>query len=236
MSEAGHGSRRRPGRPAGSPPNEEAILAAAREQFAQRGYEQASIRAIAAGAGVDPALVHHYFGSKERLFAAAVRLPIVPSEVIPGLVADGPDGLGERMLRTIVELWASHADVFVGLVRSATSNEEAARMFREFLQHHFVGPVAEALGVPQPQLRAALVSSQFIGLQMARHIFRLEPIASADPETLVACYAPALQRCMTGPLPGDGDDPPGEADVASDSPSPDAPRGRRRLQERRRIA
>src|SRR6266542_4222884 len=79
----------RVGRPAGSPPNREAILAAARTQFAERGYENATIRGIAAGAGVDPALVHHYYGSKDQLFAAALRLPFSPREVVPQLLAGG---------------------------------------------------------------------------------------------------------------------------------------------------
>jgi len=199
---AGRSRPGRHGRPAGSPPNEEAILAAAREQFAQRGYEQATIRGIAGAAGVDPALVHHYFGSKDRLFAAAVRLPFVPTDVVPELIAGDVEGLAERLVRGVLELWTS--DAFVALVRSATSHEEAARMFREFNARHFVGPVSEALPVPQPELRAALASSQVVGLLMARLVLRLEPIASADPETLVACYAPGLQRCLTGPLPGDG--------------------------------
>src|SRR5438105_5661672 len=195
--------RSRPGRPAGSPPNQEAILAAAREQFARRGYEQATIRGIASAAGVDPALVHHYFGSKDRLFAAAVELPFVPGEVVPELIAGDLEHLAERLVRAVLELWTS--DAFVGLVRSAASHEEAARMFREFNSRHFVEPVAEALPVPQAELRAALASSQVVGLLMARLVVRLEPIASADSETLVACYAPGLQRCLTGPLPGDSD-------------------------------
>jgi AcrR family transcriptional regulator len=204
MATALEGDRRRSGRPRGSPPNRKAILAAAREQFAERGYDNATIRGIAARASVDPALVHHYFGSKERLFTAAVWLPISPREFVPQLLAGGTDGLGERLLRRLFDVWASHPDALVGLVRSAASHEYAARMIREFMTREVLEPVARAIDMPQPRLRTALVSSQIIGLAMARFVVRLEPIASADPETLIASYAPTLQRYLTGPLPGDG--------------------------------
>ena len=114
------------------------------------------------------------------------------------MIAGDLEGLAERLVRAVLELWTS--DAFVGLVRSAASNEEAARMFREFNARHFIGPIAEALPAPQPGLRAALASAQVVGLLMARLVVRLEPIASAEPEMLVAFYAPAVQRCLTGPL------------------------------------
>jgi AcrR family transcriptional regulator len=200
---------KRAGRPAGSPPNREAILAAAREQFRERGYDSATIRGIAAGAGVDPALVHHYFGSKEDLFAAALQLPTSPREALEGVLAGDPDGLGERLVRRFLELWAADAggigDTIVGLLRSATTHADAARMVREFISREALGRIAEALDVPQPRLRAALAGSQLIGLALARFVIGVEPIASADIETLVACYAPTLQRYLTGPLPGDMD-------------------------------
>jgi AcrR family transcriptional regulator len=200
---------KRAGRPAGSPPNREAILAAAREQFRERGYDSATIRGIAASAGVDPALVHHYFGSKEDLFAAALQLPTSPREALEGVLAGDPDGLGERLVRRFLELWAADAggigDTIVGLLRSATTHADAARMVREFISREALGRIAEALDVPQPRLRAALAGSQLIGLALARFVIGVEPIASADIETLVACYAPTLQRYLTGPLPGDMD-------------------------------
>jgi AcrR family transcriptional regulator len=198
--------RRRSGRPAGSPPNREAILAAAREQFIARGYDSATIRGIAAGAGVDPALVHHYFGSKEELFTAALDLPINPGDALGDVLSGGVDGLGERLLRRFLELWSADGgkgDAVIGLLRSAITHEDAARMMREFVSREALGRIAEAIDVPQPRLRAALVGSQVIGLALARFVIRVEPIASADTETLVACYAPTLQRYLTGPLPGD---------------------------------
>jgi AcrR family transcriptional regulator len=201
-SEAGQ----RRGRPAGSPPNREAILAAAREQFAERGYDHATIRGIAARAGVDPALVHHYYGSKADLFAAALRLPVNPRELLGGMLDGDMSELGERLVRRFLGIWSDDAgDVggaVVGLLRSATTNDDAARMVREFVSREALGPIAAALHVDQPHLRAALAGSQIIGLALARYVVRIEPIASADVETLVACYAPTLQRYLTGPLPG----------------------------------
>jgi len=200
-------SARRAGRPAGSPPNRDAILAAAREQFTERGYDSATIRGIAARAGVDPALVHHYFGTKEDLFAAALLLPTSPREALDGVLTGDLDGLGERLVRRFLEYWSAAGggigDSIVGLLRSATTNDDAARMVREFVSREALGRIAEALDMPQPRLRAALAGSQLIGLALARFVIRVEPIAGADVETLVACYAPTLQRYFTGPLPGD---------------------------------
>jgi AcrR family transcriptional regulator len=197
--------RSRPGRPAGSPPNREAILSAAREQFAERGYDGATIRGVAAAAGVDPALVHHYFGSKADLFAAALRLPMTPATVLGDVLQGDLDGLGERLVRRFLDLWSDDGvgDSVVGLLRSATTNDDAARMVREFVAREALGRIAEALDVPQPRLRAALAASQLIGLAVGRFVVRVEPLASAGVETLVACYAPTLQRYLAGPLPGD---------------------------------
>ena len=165
--------------------------------------------AIAGTAGVDPALVHHYFGSKDKLFAAAVQLPVSPSEFVPRLLAGGVDGLGERLARQLLELWgpdeSGSAPGMVGLIRSAATHEGSARLVREFIAREILQRIAEALDVPQPRLRAALVGSQLVGLAMARFVIRVEPIASADPEALVACYAPLLQHLLTDPLPCGGD-------------------------------
>ncbi|PTL84696.1 TetR family transcriptional regulator [Vitiosangium sp. GDMCC 1.1324] len=196
----------RKGRPAGSPPNREAILAAARAQFTEHGYNNATIRGIAADAGVDPALVLHYFESKERLFSSAMELAIVPTELIPQLIAEGSTRLGERLLRTVLASWEKSihpVNPMVALLRSATGHEAAVRMLREYINKAVSGRVTTELGVSQPRLRAALIGSQLIGLAMARFVLQIEPLASADTELLVGCYAPVLQRYLTGPLPGD---------------------------------
>ncbi len=197
------------GRPAGSPANREAILAAARQQFVERGYDGATIRSIAAGAGVDPALIHHYFGTKDRLLLATLQELAQVDESIPQLLAGGVDGLGERVIRAIFDvyetlyrpMWAA----LIGLLRSAIAHEDAARHLRAGFGDGGLVRLIEALGLPQPDLRAALVGSELFGLMIARLVVRMEPIASADIDSLVAWYAPTLQRYLTEPLPGDDD-------------------------------
>jgi len=208
--------RKRPrvGRTPGSPPNREAILEAARSYFVRHGYDRATIRAIAAYASVDPALVHHYFGSKDQLLVAALKLPVNPRDVLPELL-DGPvEGIGERLLRRVLSVWAGDLETgghMIGLIRASITHEDAARMMREFFTREIIGRLVEELEVPQPRLRVGLVASQLMGLAMARFIVRMESIASADSETLIACYAPTIQRYLTGPLPGDHAARPGRA-------------------------
>ena len=194
------------GRTPGSPPNREAILAAARSYFEGHGYDRATIRAIAAEAGVDPALVHHYYGSKQQLLVAALELPVNPRDVLPELMAGPIESIGERMLRRALSVWGADwvsGGHLIGLIRASLTHETAARMIREFFTRELIGKLAEELDVPQPRLRVGLVASQLVGLAMTRFIVRMEPIASADPATLIACYAPTIQRYLTGPLPGD---------------------------------
>jgi AcrR family transcriptional regulator len=144
------GRARRAGRRAGQSGTREAILAAARAQFADRGYSGATIRAIAAAAGVDPALIHHFHGSKEQLFAAAMRLPVVPSEVLMAALAPGGrragTSLGEHLVRTVLGMWESEEvrGPFLGLLRSAVTSEQAAVMMREFVTEAILRPVARA--------------------------------------------------------------------------------------------
>jgi AcrR family transcriptional regulator len=206
MATATRKKRPRVGRPKGSPPNREAILAAATAYFAEHGYERATIRGIAKKAGVDPALVHHYFGSKDQLLVAALKLPINPREIVPELLAGGTDGLGERLMRRVLMIWGSDwasGGPMVGLLRTSITREDSARMMREFVTRELIGRLAEALEMPQPRLRAALCGCALMGLALGRFVIRLEPIASADPELLIAAMAPTLQRYLTAPLPGD---------------------------------
>jgi AcrR family transcriptional regulator len=192
----------RPGRrPAGSG-TREAILAAARDAFMRNGYDGASIREIARGAGVDPALVHHYFGTKQGVFTAAMDFPIDPGMVIEQILAGPRDTVGERLVRLFLAVWESESAraPIVALIRSAASNEQAAAMLREFVSEALVARVAEALDVPDAHLRPALIGSQVIGLVFMRYVIKLEPLASADPERLVAALAPTVQRYLTGDL------------------------------------
>jgi AcrR family transcriptional regulator len=195
---------RRTGRRPGNPDTRDAILTAAREAFAERGYDAASIRAIATRAGVDPALVHHYFGTKEQLFLAAMRVPVNPVEILR-VVGDGDrDGAGERLVRAFLSVWDSPAGgAAAALLRSAVSSEWGARMLREFVTRQILRRVLRMLEMeqePHANLRAALAGSQLVGLAMTRYVIKLEPIASTPREALVAAVGPTLQRYLTGEI------------------------------------
>jgi AcrR family transcriptional regulator len=188
------------GRPAGRANTREDVLAAARSVFAERGYDAASLRAIATEAGVDAGMVRHFFGDKDGLFRAAMELPVDPSLFLPVLLGPGLDGLGERVVRFFVSVWDEPATrgPFLALVRSVSSHEESAAMFREFIAGQVIGRIAAAVERPDAELRAALVGSQLVGLAMVRYIIRIEPLASASSDQVVAAVAPTLQRYFTG--------------------------------------
>jgi AcrR family transcriptional regulator len=194
---------RRTGRRPGKQDTREAILTAARATFAERGFDAASIRTIASAAGVDPALVHHYFGTKEELFRATVAIPFDPAELVPAVLAGGAAGVGERMVRTVLSVWDSPVGgAAAALLRSAMSNEWTARLLREFLATQVLRRVLDHLGLDPAEraLRGSLVATQIAGLAMMRYVIRLEPVASAEPETLVAAIGPTVQRYLTGDL------------------------------------
>src|SRR4051812_6274307 len=201
------GALRPTGRRPGNPDTREAVLAAARGAFAERGFDGATIRGIATAAGVDPALVHHYFGSKDKLFLAAVQAPADPEELLPEVLAGGPDDLGKNLLRTFVRVWDGPArPAGLALVRSAVGSEWTAKLLREFLVARVLRRVVGTLDVPQAErdARGALVASQLVGLVMTRYVLRIEPLASASVDDLVEALAPTLQRYLTGDvvLPG----------------------------------
>jgi AcrR family transcriptional regulator len=177
-----------------------AVLAAARARFAEHGYAGTKLRDVAADADVDVALVSYFFGNKDGLFAAAMALAVNPVELVEELVRGGTDGLGERLLRTFLRLLDDPAagSPLLALVRSAATHERAAALLRGFIERELLGRIAAALDALQPELRAALAGSQMVGMVMARYIVRVEPIASADPETLVAAIGPTLERYLTG--------------------------------------
>jgi AcrR family transcriptional regulator len=213
---------RRTGRRTGDSGTREAILGAARKQFGDHGYTGATIRAIAADAGVDPALVHHFFGTKEGLFAAAMRLPLVPGELIDAALAPGarPPGrsLGEHLMRMALSAWdvTEIRDTFLGLLRSAMTSEQATTMLREFIADSILGRLAEvagprgagsagdpgspagAEGAEGADYRAALVASQVLGLALTRYVLRLEPLAAASQDELAVAIGPTLERYLTG--------------------------------------
>ena len=197
---------RRSGRRPGSSGAREQILAAAREQFAAGGYEGTSIRAIAAVAEVDPALVHHYFGTKEKLFTAVVAPPADPGELIPQVMAGPVEEVGERVVRMFLTVLESPTTGpgFRALLRGALANELSARLLREFFTRQVVRRLTAALAgvVPAEEIpaRASLVASQIFGMVLMRYLIGLEPIASMDHDQVVAALAPTVQRYLTGEL------------------------------------
>ena len=192
-------ARRGPGRPADGGDRRQAILDAARQQFAEKGFAAASVRAIARQADVDPALVHHYFGSKEQVFVAAMELPFDPAERLPQVLAGDPDQQGERLVRLFLGVWGDPAfrTPMLGLVRSAFTSEQGATMLREFVGSALLGRIVAAGDSPDP-LRVQAAAAQLVGLVLLRHVVRLEPLASADDETLVALVAPTVQHYLRG--------------------------------------
>jgi AcrR family transcriptional regulator len=197
----------RTGRRAGDSGTREAILEAARAQFAAHGYDGATIRAIAAAAGVDPALVHHFYGSKESLFAAAMQLPFIPSEVIGAALAQHApgDSLGTHMVRSALAIWES-AEVrgaFQSMLRSALTSEQAAATLREFIAAAILRPVASVAGGTDPgrtPFRTSLVASQMLGLALGRYVLRFGPVAEASPDELAAAIGPTIDRYLTGEI------------------------------------
>jgi len=177
-------------------------LAAARTEFSAQGYQGARVRSIAAAAGVDAAMVNHWFGGKEGLFAAAMDLPINPEAVLARILDGALDQLGERIVRTFLSVWdGTGGGAFAALLRSVASHEQAATMIREFVTEVVFGRLADVVGPDRPQLRATLCGSQMVGLGMARYVIKLEPLASTDAATLAAIIGPNLQRYLTEPLP-----------------------------------
>ncbi|WP_432066823.1 TetR family transcriptional regulator [Streptomyces sp. C10-9-1] len=222
---------RRRGRPArraadARPGARERILQAARTEFAERGYDRTTMRGIARAAEVDAALVHHYFGTKDEVFAAAIELSFEPAMVVPQILGQGAEGIGERLARFFIGVWENPATraPLLAVIRSALTHEAAAAVLRGFVLRRLLERVAAELEVPDPRLRAELAASHMVGVAVLRYVLRVEPLASADPEEIVRLVAPSLQRYLTaageaaadrpggqGPAGGGADPAPGGA-------------------------
>ena len=196
-------NRRRPGRPAGISDTRDRILASARELFARNGIDRTSIRAVAAGAGVDAALVHHYFGTKQQLFAAAIHLPIDPMVVIAQMRETPVEELGHTLPSVLLPLWDSELGVgLIATLRSLIAGDEVG-LARSFLQEVISVEVGSRVDNPPGtgKIRTQFVASQLMGVVMARYIVKIEPFASLPSEQIVEMIAPNLQRYLTGDLP-----------------------------------
>ena len=189
------------GRRPGAPDTRAEVLAAARASFGELGFRGTTIRSVAAAAGVDPALVHHYFGTKDDLFVAALEIPVDPREVMAPVVAAGPDGAGERLLRAFLGVWDDPA-VQPGLLALARSllGDDSGPLVRDAFIPVVVGPVLAQLVADRPEERIPLVASQVIGLVVTRYVVALPAMAQAPAEDLVARIGPVLQHYLTGEL------------------------------------
>lgn len=187
------------GRRPGSSNTRDVILNVARRRFAQAGYDHATIRAIAAEAGVDPGLVIHFFASKQHLFREAVGWPVEPSDVIERVLKAGAEDRPEHLARLFVELWenASVRDALLAVLRSALSNDDAARLVQATFQGGLVRKVARTLGGREAELRVELAAAQLLGMAILRYVVRVEPLASAPPTTVIRRLAPALDQHLS---------------------------------------
>jgi AcrR family transcriptional regulator len=171
-----------------------AILEAARSAFAARGYEQTTIRGVAAEAGVDASMVMRYFGSKAGLFTAAATANLTA----PDLLAVPARQRGEVLVRTFVARWedAATRDELMLLLRAAVTSEAVAARLQATLGQLITRPIAE-LGEQDAAERGSFIAAQLLGLALCRYILRLEPLASLPAGEAVAAVAPSVQRYLT---------------------------------------
>ena len=193
---------KRAGRRPGTSGTREAILAAARRQFAERGYERTTLRSVAAEADVDPALVVHFFGSKQGLFLAGVELPLEPADFADRVAESPREQIGEVVARFVLGVLddTEARSRWLAMIRAAASEPEVARLLRRTLETRVFTPVAEALGVDNAPFRVTLAGTQLVGIAMARHIVGLTPLVEAETETIAAAIAPTIQRYLVEPL------------------------------------
>lgn len=189
---------KRRGRPRGGSDSRERILAAAVDEFGERGYEGATIRSIAARAGVDSALVHHYFGTKADLFAEAVGVPMRPDVDVPGILRGPRDEVGERLVRYVLESF-ERPEVRrrgVMLIRTAIGSKLTTPMLAGFLSRELISRIARSLEVDDGELRAGLVASQIAGMLIARYVIKLPALTAASVDDLVPRVGATVQRYL----------------------------------------
>jgi AcrR family transcriptional regulator len=172
-----------------------AILAAARERFGADGYERATIRAIAADAAIDPAMVMRYYGSKEKLFAAAAEFDIR----LPDIGDVQLESLGEVLVRHFLQRWEADESLRV-LLRTAVTNEVAVERMRGIFAAQ-LAPTLRAHALDLPEVRAGLVATQMLGFALCRYILEFPPIAKMPDDEVVGWLGPTLARYLTSPAP-----------------------------------
>ena len=187
------------GRPRGKTDTRNVILGVARHLFADAGYDKTSVRDVAAAAGVDPAMIRHYFGSKAELFRATMGWPFEPADIAARITAGDRGEIGERLTRVFFEAWEqpeSRAPL-LAILRGAATHEESANLVRQFIQGQVYAHLAAALGTRDAELRIDLAMSQLLGIAYLRHILRVEPVASTPVDELVERIAPIVSRHLT---------------------------------------
>lgn len=190
-------SRPRGRRPAGED-TRSLIVETARAEFAERGYDAATLRGIARRAGVDPALLHHYFKGKAGLFTEVIAIPLDTTTIVAGIVDGPPEQVGERIARTFLGLWDAPdgRDRFTTLVRSALSNEQAAATLREFITRELLVKIAAQSGAKDAKLRATMAASQMVGIAIVRYVVKVQPLATASVDEIAALVGPTLQSYL----------------------------------------
>ncbi|TMS50097.1 TetR family transcriptional regulator [Mycobacterium sp. DBP42] len=186
------------GRRPGPNVTREWIADTARKHFAAFGYDRTSMRQVALAAGVDPALVSHYFGTKLDLFLAVVELPIDPTALIDRVVSGGAAGAGMRLANAVLDVLDDEVRrrPMMGMIRAATAEPEAARLVRDFLTRNMLLPIAQRLEADHPEYRAGLAMSQIVGFTLARYIVGIEPLATHPRELVAADLGATLQRYL----------------------------------------
>lgn len=197
---------RRTGRRPGRPDTRQAVLDAARNAFATTGFAGTSIRRIARDAGVDAAMIHHYFGTKDKLFLATVQPPIDPMALMDRLAQGGLDGFGHRAIETLLTVWESPetGPGLVAFLRSALADPERAVLLREFVGELLLRRVVLPLGVPadEASTRLGLIMSQLLGLLVGRFVLQVQPVVAVPRDVLIADIGGTVQQYLTGPLHG----------------------------------
>ncbi|HSU46130.1 MAG TPA: TetR family transcriptional regulator [Arthrobacter sp.] len=194
----------RRGRRGGASESRGQILDAARRLFAEHGFDGTSLRQVARAAGVDPAMIHHFFKGKDELFALSVELPADPEQVLAGMADSDPAQRAELIVRAVLRLWESPAQAgLLAFLRGTIGSKAKTALLRETVTRRVVSRImASVPGNPEEvALRGSLVATQVVGLMMVRYVVRLEPLASATAEDVVRLVAPNVQRYLTGPLP-----------------------------------
>jgi AcrR family transcriptional regulator len=189
----------RTGRPRGKTDTRNVILAAARRTFADAGYDKTSVREVAAAAGVDPAMIRHYFGSKAELFRATMGWPFEPDQIAGQVFGGERDEIGERLTRVFFEAWEqpdSRAPL-LAILRGAATHDESANLVRQFIQGQVYSHIAAGVGGHDAELRIDLAMAQLLGIAYLRHVLQVEPIASTPVAELITRVAPAISRHLT---------------------------------------